>query len=71
MSSSAHNTSVEIVAVIQAPREEKLKDRELQYPTAELWTGPLNTRGHWMAQKNEWWCYSVESPPLVRIWASL
>ena len=60
MSSSAHNTSVEIVAVIQAPREERLKDRELQYPTAELWTGPLNTRGHWMAQKNEWWCYSVE-----------
>ena len=60
MSSSDHNKSVEIVAVINSTRERMLTEKELQYPKEEIWAGPLNTRGHWMQRRNEWWCYSVE-----------
>ena len=68
MTDTDHNKSVEVLKVIDKDQAEKyLTDYDLQYPVLELYRGDLETRGNWMAVRNEKWRYTVEEEDDVGI----
>ena len=60
MATNTHDISVEIIGEVTKKKERAISDRNFQYPTNELWGGPLVTRGQWMLTRKEWWVFSVE-----------